>query len=66
MNLLDLSCPSCRQDIEVNADFDTIGNEVVCPHCSAESNIWYDYCYDEQTGDENGWFYLETKFNHLP
>jgi uncharacterized Zn finger protein (UPF0148 family) len=58
MMIVEIDCPSCQQHA-FTADWDTYDTRVVCPVCGEAYTIAYDASYDEATGDEDGWFYLE-------
>ena len=53
-----LDCGRCGGDVPVQATFHRQGETVTCPHCFAAHALEYDDCYDEESGDDYGWFYL--------
>lgn len=52
-------CPYCKKDILADLSFRNISEKVECQLCGNKSQIAYEESYDENTGDEWGWFFLE-------
>lgn len=53
-----IECEKCGQDLTEFLDFDYICDIQKCPKCGQRFEVEYDESYDEDSGDECGWFYI--------
>lgn len=51
------NCPECCEDIDVG--FDDLMEILICPQCGIQLEVWYDESHNEETGEEDGWFWVE-------
>lgn len=57
-------CPWCKDEIDVEMEYDTTGNLITCPKCRNESQICYEVTWDGE--EEFVWFYLEKNAPPYP
>jgi hypothetical protein len=55
---MDLMCPYCNNDVEVEEAYGLIGKEVECQHCKNKPLLDYDEIYDEETYEEECYWFL--------
>ncbi len=53
-----VTCPCCNEEISVDWD-DLCSDGLFCHKCNNPINICYDEDYDEETGDENCYWWAE-------
>ena len=55
-----LACDCCGGDVplDLGLGFDKLRQTTVCPHCFTTHIVEYDYSLNEDTGRDDGWFYL--------
>lgn len=54
----ELPCPWCDKPSGIEADRDSLDRVLRCIECSRAVGVEYDECYDPETGEEFGFFYL--------
>ena len=54
-----LNCNNCGYDIEIDDCWDSLGDEIKCADCHHCYTLCYDEISNSETGEEQGWFYLE-------
>lgn len=52
-----MNCLKCNNEVDYPVNFKTLGEEINCSNCGNAMLIDYDYCYDEE-GGEDGWFFF--------
>ncbi len=52
-------CLKCKGDIEVEYNFDALGDVVECTHCGNKMEIIYDECYNDEEEEYDSYWYLE-------
>lgn len=58
-----MNCIECKHDISELVNFDTLCDDFIeCPNCSTKMTVEYDESYDEESGNESGWFWLEKYY----
>jgi len=53
------SCPECLEDIEINDPWEALGQEFPCPKCATIIVMAHEESYDDESGEESIWFFLE-------
>lgn len=56
-----MECLKCKEDISELINFDTLYTIIECPHCLNKMWVCYDCSYDEETNEEDQWWWLEQK-----
>lgn len=54
-------CPVCSCDISEFEDMEYLMEVVHCSVCGTELEVFYDESYDEETGEEDGGFWVERR-----
>lgn len=52
------TCPHCGAEVPVPIECEW-GGELTCPECSLTCVVTYEEYYDDETGEEWGYTYLE-------
>ena len=50
-----LICPECSKEIELDLDYDLIGEIIVCPNCKAKSEVMYDEGWNGEVHSKEWW-----------
>ncbi len=54
-----VNCPSCNAELNIEYGWNNIDKEIICEECEKEFEMFYDETYNEESGEEYGWFYLD-------
>ncbi len=53
-------CLNCEKDCSQFCDFDHLGGEYIeCPSCNFKMTVEYDESWDEETNEEDSWWWFE-------
>ena len=53
-------CLECKEDVSNLMSFDTLCEDfIICPKCGNKMKVEYEESYDEATGEEDNWWWLE-------
>jgi len=52
-------CLKCNEDVSNLMDWDSWNEEIECPKCGNKMTVNYDESYDEESGEEDSWWWLE-------
>lgn len=55
------ACTECHTMIHVVDEWESMADDevITCPKCNTAFTLNYDEPYDEETGEANGYFYLD-------
>ena len=57
---MSMECLKCKQDVSGLMNWDTLCEDFIeCPNCGNKMTVEYDESYDEESGEENCWWWLE-------
>ena len=53
-------CKKCDEDVSTLMDWDSLCEEYIeCSNCGHRMTVKYDYSWDEESGEEDSWWWLE-------